>query len=290
VRKGKQHRPVGARFQSMRMNPSERGGAIIKMSHMRHLNAGDAKAQISDFQCGLHVGWPGPAARAPDAQIGDGQNSRCTQRKLKRLRACVCSGQRLAAWTNPTVTPPSTASGSQPSSTVDESGTLWFTQEVHSHDASLRSYLRDAFPAVRDLDDVVQESYLRIWKARAARPINSAKAFLFTVARHLALNTLRRERRSPIIAVKDLSRLFVPDHSPDASAAAALAQEIELLVSAIAVLPPRCREIFILRRLRGVPQKEIALCLGVSEQTVQVQASRGLRRIELHLRRTLRPS
>ena len=188
------------------------------------------------------------------------------------------------------MTPPSTASESQPSSAVDESGTLWFTQEVHPHDASLRSYLRGAFPAVRDLDDVVQESYLRIWKARAARPINSAKAFLFTVARHLALNTLRRERRSPIIAVKDLSRLFVLDRSPDASAAAALAQEIELLVGAIAALPPRCREIFILRRLRGVPQKEIALCLGVSEQTVQVQAARGLRRIELHVRRRLHPS
>ena len=209
---------------------------------------------------------------------------------MARLGACVCSGQRLPAWTNPTVTPPSTASESEPSSAVDESGTLWFSQEVHSHDASLRSYLRGAFPTVRDLDDLVQESYLRIWKARAARPINSANAFLFTVARHLALNTLRRERRSPIIAVKDLSRLFVPDHSPDASAAAALAQEIELLVGAIAALPPRCREIFILRRLRGVPQKEIALCLGVSEQTVQVQAARGLRRIELHLRRRLLPS
>ena len=140
---------------------------------------------------------------------------------------------------------------------------------------------------MRDLDDVVQESYLRIWKARAAQPINSAKAFLFTIARHLALNTLRRERRSPIVPVKDLTRLFVADHTPDASAAAALTQEIDLLVAAIAALPPRCREIFILRRLRGVPQKEIAACLGVSEQTVQVQAVRGLRRVEMHLRRRL---
>ena len=143
---------------------------------------------------------------------------------------------------------------------------------------------------MRDVDDLVQESYLRIWKARAARPINSAKGFLFTVARHLALNTLRRERRSPIVAVNDLSQLFVPDLRLDASAAAALAQEIEFLVGAIAALPPRCREIFVLRRLRGVPHKEIALCLGVSEQTVQVQAARGLRRIELHLRRRMLPS
>ena len=65
---------------------------------------------------------------------------------------------------------------------------------------------------------------------------------------------------------------------PDAASAAAAAQEIELLAAAVDSLPARCREIFILRRLRGVPQREIAARLGLSEQTVQVQAARGLRR------------
>ena len=186
------------------------------------------------------------------------------------------------------MSPPSTASGSPPSPSLDETGTLWVTREVHPHDASLKSYLRGNFPSVRDVEDVVQESYLRVWKARAVQPINSAKAFLFTVARHLALNTLRRERRSPIIAVTDLSRLFVFDHRPDASQTAIRHQEIEMLVRAVEALPPRCREIFVLRRLQGVPQKEIAACLGVSEQTVQVQAARGLRRVEKNLRRWLK--
>src|SRR5580693_2470646 len=56
----------------------------------------------------------------------------------------------------------------------------WFTEEVHPHEPSLRAYLNGSFPTVRDLDDVVQESYLRIWQARAAYPIGSARAFLFT--------------------------------------------------------------------------------------------------------------
>jgi len=156
--------------------------------------------------------------------------------------------------------------------------TKWFAAEVQPHEPVLRSYLRGAFPTVRDVDDVVQESYLRVWRACAAQPIESAKAFLFTVARRLALDHVRAQRRSPVFAVTDLSRLFVLDNAPSARDAAASAEEIALLVEAVESLPARCREIFVLRRLQGVPQKDIAARLGLSEQTVQVQAARGLRR------------
>ena len=68
----------------------------------------------------------------------------------------------------------------------------WFAEEVHPHESHLRSYLRGRIPADRDVDDVVQDSYLRVWRARAARPIHSATAFHFTIARHLALDALQR--------------------------------------------------------------------------------------------------
>ena len=85
-----------------------------------------------------------------------------------------------------------------------------------------------------------------------------------------------------------LSQLFVLDSRPDAAEAATTGQEIEFLVEAVDALPARCREIFILRRLHGVSQKEIAARLGLSEQTVQVQASRGLRRVSEHMRLRLK--
>jgi len=163
--------------------------------------------------------------------------------------------------------------------------TRWFSEEVRPHERSLRSYLRGAFPAVRDVDDVVQESYLRIWKARMAHPIDSSRAFLFTVARHLALDWVRRERVAPIEAVGDLAALSVVQEGPGVAEAASLHEKIELLAEAVARLPARCREIVILRKLQGVPQREVAARLGLSEKTVEVQVARGVRRCEDYLRK-----
>jgi RNA polymerase sigma factor (sigma-70 family) len=174
---------------------------------------------------------------------------------------------------------------SSPDSLPDPASNRWFAEDIYPHDSSLKAYLRGSFPAVHDVDDLVQESYVRVWKARAAHPIKSARAFLFTVARRLALDFVRHARRSPIVGVTDLDQLFVLDKQPDAADSAATSFEIELLVEAVDSLPARCREILILRRLQGVPQKEIAARLNLSEQTVQVQAARGFRKVGEYMKR-----
>lgn len=179
-------------------------------------------------------------------------------------------------------TPPAT----EPRTPVAEND-RWFKNEVHPLDAQLKSYLRGAFPSVRDVDDVVQESYLRIWKARTSQPIRSAKAFLFTVARRLALDLIRRECRSPLVQIKNLDELFVLDSRANAADAAVNAQQAELLVDAIDSLPGRCREIFILCQVEGLRQHEVAARLGISENTVAVQVARGLQRCEEFVRRRL---
>lgn len=155
----------------------------------------------------------------------------------------------------------------------------WFRDEVHAHDAKLKSYLRGSFPTV-DAEDVAQESYLRIWLASVAQPIKSAKAFLFTVARHLALDTLRHRKKSPMIAVPDLAALNVMDECRDAAEAAATSDEIALLAEALDSLPARCREIIILRKFQHLSQREVAARLGIAEGTVEEQVYRGIRRME----------
>jgi RNA polymerase sigma factor (sigma-70 family) len=161
----------------------------------------------------------------------------------------------------------------------------WFEDEVHARDSQLRSYVRRTFPSIRDVDDVVQESYLRAWRRHLVLPIASAGSFLFAVARHVAIDTLRRRRRSPIEATADPAAVDATDPSAGASDAVCSMEELDLLADAISSLPPRCRQIVILRKLHGLSQKEIAAQMGISERTVEVQGSKGLDRCEAYLRK-----
>lgn len=161
----------------------------------------------------------------------------------------------------------------------------WFTDEVHPHDAQLRAYLRGSFPAVRDVDDVVQESYLRVWRMRAAGPIRSARAFLFTVARRLAIDCTRRFGTSPIFAVEDLARLPVADEAADVAGEADRHERVALLGEAVGELPTRCREVFLLHKIQSLSRRETAERLGLAEKTVEVQTARAMERCGEYLRR-----
>lgn len=171
---------------------------------------------------------------------------------------------------------------SEQAASVDRS--QWFVEQVQAHESSLRTYLHSSFPRVRDVDDVVQESYLRVWRARAARPIRSAKAFLFTVARHLAVDLVRRHGNSPVVTVGDLNELSVPDERPSAVEALSAQEKLDLLADAVMALPARCREIVLLRKIQGIPQKIVVEQLGVSERTVENHCRIGVKRCEEYLR------
>lgn len=162
--------------------------------------------------------------------------------------------------------------------------TQWFAAEVHPHESELRGYLRGAFPAVRDVDDVVQESFLRIWRARAAQPISSARAFLFQIARRLALDCVRRDRHDFVGDARDLPAGVTAGAGPAAVEVAANLERVRLLADAIETLPARCREVFVLRKLEGLSQRETAARLGISERTVEVQVARAMQRCATYLR------
>lgn len=160
----------------------------------------------------------------------------------------------------------------------------WFKREVHAHDGQLKAWLRGTFPAVNDVEDVVQESYLRIWRAKTGQPIASAKAFLFRVARHVALDLIRRARRSPVDRVGNLEELGVLEDGLAADEAALLQEKIDLLSDAIAALPDRRREVVILCKLQRLTAQEAADRLGLSRRAVEGLLARGVRDCEDYLR------
>jgi RNA polymerase sigma-70 factor (ECF subfamily) len=152
----------------------------------------------------------------------------------------------------------------------------WFNREVHPHGGQLKAHLRNSFPSIRDLDDVVQESYLRVWKAMAARPIQSAKAFLFKVGRHIALDLVRRDRISPVAIAGDLALLPVIEDRLNAAEVLTEQEKISLVGDAIVALPARTRAVIILHKIKGLSQADVARQLGCTEKAVEHQVARGV--------------
>lgn len=161
----------------------------------------------------------------------------------------------------------------------------WFAEQVQPHAAELRGWLRGKFPALTDPDNLAQEAMTRVWKAQADGPVRSPKALLFTTARHLALDELRRRQIITFEAVTEIADLHVYEGNPNAAELAARNQELEILTQAIQSLPDRCRQVLTLRKIYGLSQKEIAAQLGISEHTVEVQVANGMRKCAVFLAR-----
>lgn len=155
----------------------------------------------------------------------------------------------------------------------------WFEREVQPHAPLLRSWLRSRFPDVEDVDNLVQESLARLIAVRQSTPIASPKTFLFTTARNLALDQLRRRNIFTTEPLTDFDDSFVYRQGESVADAAAHHQELELLTQAIQSLPDRCRQVLTLRKIYGLSQKEIARQLGISENTVEAQVANGVRRV-----------
>lgn len=153
----------------------------------------------------------------------------------------------------------------------------WFVTEVQPHRPALRAWLLARFPTLPDVDDVVQDALARVLRAREAGPIRSTRALLFTTARNLALDAVRRQQVVRFEPITDSTDSSVLADGADVVAIVSKQQELELLTKAIQSLPTRCREILTLRTAYGCTQKEIARKLGVSESTVEKQTALGIR-------------
>lgn len=161
----------------------------------------------------------------------------------------------------------------------------WFADEVLPHEPALRAWLRARFPALADVDDLVQETYMRILQMRDQAAIRAPKAFLFAAARNLAFDHARRRRVVRFEAMSETPETTLSDERHSAADEAALRQELELLTRAIQELPERCREVLTLRKIYGLSQRETATRLGITEHTVEVQVGNGVRRCAVFLAR-----
>jgi RNA polymerase sigma-70 factor (ECF subfamily) len=137
-------------------------------------------------------------------------------------------------------------------------------------------------------EELAQDVMLELWRRREQLSDGSSiPGYLMQAARNRALNHLRH------LQVQKKSQVYVEALSEPAEQADAdtEANELETAIrDAIADLPPRTREVFLMSRERNLKYSEIAEQLGVSVKAVEANMSRALRqlrdRLSPFLRRT----
>lgn len=160
---------------------------------------------------------------------------------------------------------------------MDEPLDSWFKREVLAHEEALVRYLFRTWPNRQDVHDLRQDTYIRVYEAAAKSRPQAPKSFLFATARHLMTDRIRRRRIVAIDTVGDLDALnvMIDDISPEQRTSAH--EELRRLAQAIDLLPPKCREAVWMRRVDDLPQKEVAVRLGISQKTVEKHVMKGMK-------------
>lgn len=155
--------------------------------------------------------------------------------------------------------------------------------QVHreTRDQLLASLSRMLEPALAE--EVLQEAYLKLLLALREDRAPEPRPFLFRVARNLAISHLRRQAMA---ARHDGSVRLVMSHGKPCEAVESRIsreQERDLLLAAINALPPKCRQIFVMRKIDGMSHSQISDVLGVSVKTVENHLARGMRLCREHI-------
>ena len=157
----------------------------------------------------------------------------------------------------------------------------WLSLEILPHEAEARTFIRAAALNPAEEDDIVQEVYCRLLEiGSAARPRDGRGLLLQTVQ-----DAIQDYLHQSTVVRIDISSIVQSVAAPEAiNSPEFIAHDRRLLAEvreAMTALPHRCREVFELRKLWGLTQKDVSRRLNLSEKTVEKETTRGLRLIML---------
>ena len=149
----------------------------------------------------------------------------------------------------------------------------------------LRNFLRRYLSREHDVDDVLQQAYLQVFDLEhRGEKVTRPKALLFTVAKNVALNELNR-KSSQITAYIDecMPEGYAVQVASSAESEAEAQQTLGKYCEAVAALPPKCREVYLLRKVQGLSHKQIAERMNISTSAVEKHLHTGLSRCRVYL-------
>jgi RNA polymerase sigma factor (sigma-70 family) len=142
--------------------------------------------------------------------------------------------------------------------------------------APLRRYLTRLLGNPGEAQDVAHDAYMRVYPSLTDHSARKPEALLYTAARRLAINRLKRRSISPL--ARDA---FIPEMAaspePGVQQQVMARQELGILEEAIAGLPEGCRVVLLLCKIEQLSHREIAERLEIAVSTVEKQHARALR-------------
>lgn len=143
-----------------------------------------------------------------------------------------------------------------------------------------------AFTIVKEphsCEDIVQETFLRIWEKKQ-NLIGSEELtwYMYTAIRNNCLSFLEKKQKTVLGEVDSQEITDTPGERPLPTAKEADYET--LLKEALTNLPPKCREVFVLSRVSNLTYKQIGDSLGISIKTVENQMGKALKILRAYLK------
>ena len=118
-------------------------------------------------------------------------------------------------------------------------------------------------------DDIVSETFIRVWNARARVDLTTVKAYLFAVARNFFLQQRRQAARTTPLDDQ------MADAGPGPHERADARHELRAVLIALQALPEIDRSALLMRADSAMPYEEIARTLGISVPAAKVKVHRA---------------
>jgi len=147
--------------------------------------------------------------------------------------------------------------------------------------APLRRYLARLLGNTSEAQDIAHDAYVRVYPKVQDQSAENPEAVLYTTARRLAINRLKRRSITPVATTPAPADALSP--APGVVQEVMARQELQQLEAAIAQLPAGCRAVLLLRKIELLSHQEIADRLGITVSTVEKKHARALRLLRLAL-------
>ena len=148
------------------------------------------------------------------------------------------------------------------------------------HNDTLLRFLRTRLHSEADAREAAQEAYVRLLQLDNPEQLSFLRAYLFKIAANVATDLIRRRAMQGQAQQEGFADAAMPATQERALEAR---QDLALIEVALAELPPRCREAFVLSRQEEWSTARIAAHLDVSDRMIRLYLARALEHIEAAL-------